>query len=78
MTLVPENVLFVSVDEKVTKITDRNIREKLLRRPTDCRNIREIKLEENGLLARLLLKLGDRFVRFLGAARREVNPRVVR
>jgi hypothetical protein len=40
--------------------------------------IREIKLQENSLLSRLVLQLFDRFVCLLGAARREVNRRVVR
>jgi hypothetical protein len=62
---------------KDTEMTDKNIREELLRRPTDRRNIREIKLQENGLLARLVLQLGDRLVRLLSIARREVNLRVV-
>jgi hypothetical protein len=54
-----------------------NIREKLLRRPTDCSNIRKIELKENGLLSGLFLKLNNRFIRLLRAARREVNFRVV-
>ena len=40
-------------------------------------NVREMKLKENGLFSRLVLELGDRLVRFLGAARCEVNLRVV-
>ena len=40
-------------------------------------NVREIKLQENGLFSRLVLELGDRLVRFLGAACCEVNLRVV-
>ena len=54
----------------------RNIREELLRRPADRKNIREIKLQENGLLARLALQRGDRLARLLSAARCEVNLRV--
>ena len=77
LTLIPENACFVSLDEKATKITDMTIRENLLRRPTDGRNIREMELQENGLLARPFLKLGNRFVRPLGAARGKVNLRVV-
>ena len=62
---------------KKTQITDKNIREEIFRRPTDRRNIGKIKLEENGLLACLVLQLGDRLVRLLSTARREVNLRVV-
>ena len=40
--------------------------------------VREIELQENGLFSCLVLQLGDRFVRLLGAARREVNFRVMR
>ena len=54
-----------------------NIREKLLGRTTDCRNIGEIELKENGLLSGLFLKLFDRFIRLLRAARGEVYLRVV-
>jgi hypothetical protein len=40
--------------------------------------IREIKLQENGLFARLVLQLFDGLICLLGAARCEVNRRVVR
>ena len=55
-----------------------NVREELFRRLTDCKKVREIKLQENGLFARLVLQLRDRLVRLLGTARREVNFRVMR
>ena len=55
-----------------------NVREELLRRLTDCKKVREIKLQKNGLFARLVLQFGDRLVRLLGTARREVNFRVMR
>ena len=58
--------------------TNRNIREELLHRLTDCKKIRKVELQENGLLPRLVLQLGYRFIRLLGAACREVNLRVVR
>ena len=77
LTLFPENACVVSRDEKDTTTTDMNTREELLRRPTDCRNIREVKLEENGFFACLVLQLGDRLVRLLSTARCEVNLRVV-
>ena len=48
LTLFPENACFVSLDERHKQ--NRNIREELLRRPTDCRDIQEVKLEENGRL----------------------------
>ena len=54
-----------------------NIREKLFSRTTNCRNIGEIEVKENGLLSSLFLKLFDRFIRFLRAARGEVYLRVV-
>ena len=60
---------------KLTKT--RNIREELFRRCTDCKKIRKVELQENGLLPRLVLQLSDRLVRLLGAARREVNRCVV-
>ena len=54
-----------------------NVREELVRRLTDCMKVREIKLQENGLFSRLVHKLGDGLIRFLSAARCEVNFRVV-
>ena len=54
-----------------------NVREKLLSRTTDCRNIGEIELQENGFLSCLFLKLFDRFIRLLRAARGDVYLRVV-
>jgi hypothetical protein len=69
-------VLRVS-DAKDTEQTG-NVRQELLRRLTDCMKVREIKLQENGLFARLVFELRDRLVRFLGASRRKVNLRIVR
>ena len=43
----------------------------------DRRDIREIKLQEKGFLARFVLQLGYRFIRLLSVARREVDLRVV-
>jgi hypothetical protein len=40
--------------------------------------IRQIKLQENSLLSRLVLQLRDRFVRLLSATCCEVNRRIVR
>ena len=54
-----------------------NVREELFRRLTDYMKVREIKLQENGLFARLILQLRDRLVRLLGAASCEVNFRVM-
>ena len=52
LTLFPENAHVESLD---AKDNNRNIREEILRRLTDCKKIREIKLQENSLLARLVL-----------------------
>jgi hypothetical protein len=77
-TLFPENACSWASTRKTTdRAPGMNIREKLLRRPTDCSNIRKIELKENGLLSGLFLKLNNRFIRLLRAARREVNFRVV-
>jgi hypothetical protein len=74
LVLFPENIGVVrSLD---TKRQNRNIRQELLRGLPDCMNVREIKLQENGLFSRLVLELGDRLVRLLGAARCEVNLRI--
>jgi hypothetical protein len=74
LTLISEYASFVSLEKKQIG-TD--IREKLLRRLTNCKDIREIELQENGLLSGLFLKLCNHFIRLLSAARREVNLCVV-
>jgi hypothetical protein len=73
LVLLPENASF-NHDEKQRVGT--SIREKLLRRSTDRKNIRKVKLEENSFLACLVLQLGNRFFHFLRVARREVDLRV--
>ena len=59
-------------------MTNMNIREELLCRPTNGRKIREVELQENGLLACLTLQLGDCLICLLSVARRQVNLCVVR